>query len=40
MGLYHAIIGIVEGAITAGAIYLLLQARPEFSETVTGVSGA
>jgi len=40
MGIYHAIIGIVEGAITAGAIYLLLQARPEFSETVTGVSGA
>jgi cobalt/nickel transport system permease protein len=40
MGTYHALIGIVEGAITAGAIYLLLQARPEFSDMVTGVNVA
>lgn len=29
MGLYHAIIGIIEGVITAGALYLIIQARPD-----------
>ncbi len=29
MGLYHAIIGIIEGVITAGAIYLIASARPD-----------
>lgn len=29
MGLYHAVIGIIEGAITAIAIYLIATARPD-----------
>jgi cobalt/nickel transport system permease protein len=29
MGLYHAVIGIVEGGITAAAIYLIHTARPD-----------
>jgi cobalt/nickel transport system permease protein len=29
MGIYHAVIGIIEGIITAGALYLIVQARPD-----------
>jgi cobalt/nickel transport system permease protein len=29
MGLYHAVIGIIEGGITASAIYLIATARPD-----------
>jgi len=29
MGVYHAVIGIIEGIITAGALRLILQARPD-----------
>jgi len=29
MGVYHAVIGIIEGIITAGALYLIIQARPD-----------
>ena len=29
MGVYHAIIGVIEGVITAGALYLIIQARPD-----------
>ncbi|MBN1194453.1 MAG: cobalt transporter CbiM [Methanomicrobiaceae archaeon] len=32
MGLYHAAIGIIEGVITAGAIYLIANARPDIME--------
>ena len=36
MGLYHAIIGIVEGAITAVALYLIATARPDIMKHATG----
>jgi cobalt/nickel transport system permease protein len=29
MGVYHAVIGIIEGVITAGALYLIMHARPD-----------
>ena len=29
MGLYHAVIGVIEGVITAGALFLIMQARPD-----------
>ena len=29
MGLYHAIIGVVEGVITVAAIYLIMNVRPD-----------
>ncbi|MDR2854638.1 MAG: cobalt transporter CbiM [Methanomicrobiales archaeon] len=29
MGVYHAVIGVIEGVITAGALYLIIQARPD-----------
>lgn len=29
MGVYHAVIGVIEGIITAGALYLIIQARPD-----------
>ena len=29
MGVYHTVIGIIEGIITAGALYLIMQARPD-----------
>ncbi|WOF15740.1 cobalt transporter CbiM [Methanoplanus sp. FWC-SCC4] len=35
MGLYHAIIGIIEGILTAGGIYLIATARPDLIETET-----
>lgn len=39
MGTYHALIGIIEGIITAGAIYLIVNARPDvMSDTKTKVS--
>jgi len=36
MGLYHALIGIIEGLLTAAIIYLLVQARPDLVENITG----
>jgi cobalt/nickel transport system permease protein len=38
MGLYHAIIGIVEGGITAVALYMITTARPDLFEEKKGVS--
>ncbi len=38
MGLYHAIIGLLEGGITAVAIYLIATARPDLMEHSAGVS--
>ncbi|HUU75906.1 MAG TPA: cobalt transporter CbiM [Methanoregulaceae archaeon] len=38
MGLYHAVIGIVEGGITAAALYLIFTARPDILPGKTGVS--
>ena len=37
MGLYHAIIGLVEGGITAMALYLIVAARPDIIEHAKGV---
>ncbi|MDD4299028.1 MAG: cobalt transporter CbiM [Methanomicrobium sp.] len=36
MGAYHAAIGIIEGAITAGAIYLIHTTRPDLMRQETG----
>ncbi|MFA4859770.1 cobalt transporter CbiM [Methanoregula sp.] len=33
MGLYHAIIGIIEGLVTVAAIYLITSARPDLVDT-------
>lgn len=38
LGLYHAVIGLIEGGITAGALYLIASARPDILERPTGVS--
>ncbi|WP_332449560.1 cobalt transporter CbiM [Methanoculleus sp.] len=38
LGLYHAVIGIIEGGITAVALYLIASARPDILEHPTGVS--
>ncbi len=38
MGLYHAVIGIIEGGITAAAIYLIHTARPDIMVEPAGVS--
>ena len=40
MGLYHAIIGVIEGIVTAVIIYVLLMARPDLVETSVGVASA
>jgi len=37
MGLYHAVIGIIEGGITAFAIYLIATARPDIMADTTVV---
>ncbi|PWR74631.1 cobalt transporter CbiM [Methanospirillum stamsii] len=37
MGLYHAIIGVIEGIVTAVVIYLLAMARPDLIDSDTGV---
>jgi cobalt/nickel transport system permease protein len=37
MGTYHAIIGIIEGGITAVAIYFIATARPDIMEERVGV---
>ena len=36
MGIYHAIIGIIEGIVTALVIYLLAQARPDLVQSSVG----
>lgn len=38
MGTYHALIGIIEGIITAGAIYLIATSRPDLMESGSGVA--
>ena len=41
MGIYHAIIGVVEGIVTVGVIYLILNVRPDLVDTgVKSPSGA
>jgi cobalt/nickel transport system permease protein len=37
MGLYHAIIGFIEGGITAIALYMIASARPDLIESPEGV---
>jgi len=37
MGAYHAIIGLIEGGITAVALYLIASARPDILEHPLGV---
>jgi len=39
MGTYHAVIGIIEGSITAGALYLIMQARPDMISDSIAISG-
>lgn len=36
MGIYHAIIGVIEGFVTVAAVYLITTARPDLVETGTG----
>ena len=38
MGTYHAVIGLIEGGITAVALYLIASARPDILEQPIGVS--
>jgi cobalt/nickel transport system permease protein len=33
MGIYHAIIGVIEGIVTVAAIYLITKARPDLVDT-------
>ncbi len=40
MGVYHALIGIIEGAITVLALNLILNVRPDLmDEKVKGANG-
>lgn len=38
MGIYHAIIGVIEGIVTAVIIYVLAMARPDLVDTKIGVA--
>lgn len=38
MGLYHAVIGVIEGAITTVALYLIFTARPDLLSKESGVT--
>jgi cobalt/nickel transport system permease protein len=40
MGLYHALIGLLEGAITVAAIRLIVTARPDIMKAETGAEAA
>jgi cobalt/nickel transport system permease protein len=44
MGIYHAIIGVIEGIVTVAAIYLIMNVRPDLVDTgvkpATGAKGA
>lgn len=40
MGIYHAIIGVIEGVVTAVIIYVLAMARPDLVDTSVGVVAA
>ncbi len=40
MGIYHAIIGVIEGVVTAVIIYVLAMARPDLVDTSVGVAAA
>ena len=33
MGIYHAIIGVIEGVVTVAAVYLITTARPDLVES-------
>jgi cobalt/nickel transport system permease protein len=33
MGIYHAIIGVIEGVVTVAAIYLITSVRPDLVDT-------
>ena len=39
MGLYHALIGIIEGAITVLALKLILNVRPDLMDDKVKVNG-
>jgi len=38
MGIYHAAIGLIEGVVTAGIIYLLSKARPDLVSSTIGAA--
>ncbi len=38
MGTYHAAIGIIEGVVTAAAVYLIIHARPDLMDIKTGAA--
>ncbi len=38
MGLYHAVIGVIEGALTAIALFLIASARPDILSRESGVT--
>ena len=38
MGLYHAVIGVIEGALTALALFLIASARPDILSRESGVT--
>ncbi|HSQ93958.1 MAG TPA: cobalt transporter CbiM [Methanoregula sp.] len=40
MGIYHAIIGIIEGFVTIAAVYLITTARPDLVDTGVTPAGA
>ncbi len=40
MGIYHAAIGLIEGVVTAGIIYLLSKARPDLVSSTIGAVAA
>ncbi len=40
MGIYHAIIGVIEGVVTAVIIYVLAMARPDLVDSSIGVASA
>ena len=39
MGIYHAIIGVIEGFVTVSAIYLITTARPDLVDTSVKYTG-
>jgi cobalt/nickel transport system permease protein len=40
MGIYHAVIGVIEGVVTAVIIYVLAMARPDLVDNSVGVACA
>ena len=39
MGIYHAIIGVIEGIVTAIVIYVLALSRPDLLDSTVGMGG-